>query len=182
MESQDYGRYRDQVSDYYTELDRLYNQYNAERDYDYGKYVDDRNFSYGQFSDDRNLAYQTERDKVADQQWQAQFDEAKRQYDQQYALSRAKLYSTPDDDDDDEDEGEEYIATANTDSFESTLTPEANYDAIMRHKWGSYGNYVAQMVERARISGKLTDDEATYLLMKYKVSKADLSSGGGATL
>ena len=95
QEEQDYGRYRDTVSDHYTELDRLYNQYNAERDYDYGKYTDDRNYNYGIFSDDRNLAYQTERDKVADQQWQAQFDEAKRQYDQQYALSKAKAYSSP---------------------------------------------------------------------------------------
>lgn len=90
QEDQDYGRYRDQVSDYYTELDRLYNQYNTERDYDYGKWADGRDFGYGQYIDDRNMAYQTERDKVADQQWQAQFDEAKRQYDQQYALSASK--------------------------------------------------------------------------------------------
>ena len=90
QEDQDYGRYRDQVSDYYTELDRLYSQYNTERDYDYSKWVDGRDFSYRQFIDDRNLAYQTERDKVADQQWQAQFDEAKRQFDQQYALSSSK--------------------------------------------------------------------------------------------
>ena len=101
QEDQDYGRYRDQVSDYYAGLDRAYNQYNAERDYDYSKWADDRNFSYGQYTDDknftygqyiddRNLAYQTERDKVADSQWQAEFDEAKRQFDQQYALSASK--------------------------------------------------------------------------------------------
>lgn len=94
QEEQDYGRYRDTVSDYYAELDRLYNQYNAERDYDYGKYTDDRNYNYGIFSDDRNLAYQTERDKVADAQWQAQFDEAKRQFDKQYALSASKSYGS----------------------------------------------------------------------------------------
>jgi hypothetical protein len=35
MEDQEYGRYRDSVSDYYAELDRLYNQYNTERDYAY---------------------------------------------------------------------------------------------------------------------------------------------------
>jgi peptidoglycan hydrolase-like protein with peptidoglycan-binding domain len=98
MEDQDYGRYRDQLSDYNADLDRLYNQYNTERDYDYSKYADDRNFAYGQFSDDRNYSYQTERDKIADAQWQAEFDEAKRQYDQQYALSASKRYSgTPTD-------------------------------------------------------------------------------------
>ena len=82
QEDQDYGRYRDQMSDYNAELDRLYNQYNAERDYDYSKYADDRAY-----------AYQEERDKVADQRWQAEFDEAKRQYDQQYALSEQKASS-----------------------------------------------------------------------------------------
>ena len=73
QEEQDYGRYRDSVSDYYTELDRLTDSYRDERDYDYGKYADERDFAYGQ-----------ERDQAADEQWQAEFDEAKRQYDQEW--------------------------------------------------------------------------------------------------
>lgn len=77
MEDQDYGRYRDSVSDYYAGLDRAYNQYNTERDYDYSKWADGRNFDY-----------QTERDKIADEQWLAEFEEAKRQYDQQYELQK----------------------------------------------------------------------------------------------
>ena len=154
-ENQDYNRYRDTVSDYYTELDRLtedarykdqtdYNRYQdaydraygqhrdqvgdwqyeqsrADEDYwnqydrDYQQYSDDRNLSYDnhwnqydrdyqQYSDDRNLSYdnywneqqmalneqqmdyQKDRDKVADEQWQKEFDEAKRQYDEQMAL------------------------------------------------------------------------------------------------
>lgn len=93
-ENLDYGRYRDNVSDYYADLDRLYNQYNTERDYDYSKWADGRDFSYGQYSDDRAYEYQAGRDAVADQQWQAEFDEAKRQYDQQYELSLSKLSSS----------------------------------------------------------------------------------------
>lgn len=85
-EEQDYGRYRDSVSDYYSELDRLTNQYNTERDYDYSKWADGRDFDYNKFADDRAYKYQQERDKVEDAQWQKEFDEAKRQYDQQYAL------------------------------------------------------------------------------------------------
>ena len=69
MENQDYGRYRDQMADYNTELDRLQNRYDTERDYDYGKYIDDRNYQY-----------QQDRDKVSDEQWQKQFDEALRQW------------------------------------------------------------------------------------------------------
>lgn len=79
MENQDYGRYRDSVTDYYTELDRLTNDSRYQAEMDYSKWTDNRNFTY-----------QQDRDKVADQQWQAQFDEAKRQYDQQYALNTSK--------------------------------------------------------------------------------------------
>ena len=76
MENQDYGRYRDQVADYYTELDRLTSdsRYQAEQD-------------YGRWSDDMGFQYQQGRDAIADAQWQALFDEAKRQYDEQMALS-----------------------------------------------------------------------------------------------
>lgn len=71
MEEQDYGRYRDQVSDYYTELDRLTNDSRYQAEQEYGKWADDNSFRY-----------QIERDKVADEQWEAQFNEAKRQYDE----------------------------------------------------------------------------------------------------
>lgn len=80
QEEQDYGRYRDEMSDYAAELERLQEQYNAERDYDYSKWVDGRDFAYGQYSDDRAYDYQVGRDKVADSQWQAEFNEAVRQF------------------------------------------------------------------------------------------------------
>ena len=69
QEEQDYGRYRDGVSDYNTELDRLYGRYDTERDYDYGKWADDRDFQY-----------QQNRDSVADEQWRMEFEEAVRQW------------------------------------------------------------------------------------------------------
>lgn len=71
QDEKDYGRYRDEVSEYYTQLQQMYDQYNTERDYDYGMWADGRDFAYGQ-----------ERDQVADEQWQAEFDEDKRRYDQ----------------------------------------------------------------------------------------------------
>ena len=85
QEELDYGRYRDQVGDWETERDYLTGRYDSERDYDYGKWADGRDFAYDQFSDDRAYDYQTGRDEVADKQWQAEFDEAKRQYDEQMA-------------------------------------------------------------------------------------------------
>ena len=79
MEDQDYGRYMDAQNAYYAELDYLTGRYDTEREADFSKWYNDLMFQY-----------QTERDKVSDQQWQAQFDEAKRQYDQQYELSKNK--------------------------------------------------------------------------------------------
>lgn len=143
-ENQDYSRYRDALSDYYTEVDRLTEdaRYQSETDYDrfmdlynmaygqhrddvsdwqyalaradedywnqysrdYGQYTDNRNLSYQQNRDqisdnqwDQSFQYQQDRDKVADQQWQTEFDESKRQYDQQYALSSGKTGTTDDD-------------------------------------------------------------------------------------
>lgn len=64
-EGQDYGRYRDALSDYITERNFLTDRYDTERNYDYGMFSDNRDFNYTQ-----------DRDAVADQQWQAEFDEA----------------------------------------------------------------------------------------------------------
>jgi hypothetical protein len=64
-EGQDYGRYRDALSDYLTERNFLTDRYDTERNYDYGMFSDNRDFSYTQ-----------DRDAVADARWQAEFDEA----------------------------------------------------------------------------------------------------------
>ena len=79
MEEQDYGRYRDQMSDYNTELDRLTDDARYQAEQDYSKWADDQSFQY-----------QQDRDKTSDSQWQAEFDEAKRQYDEQMALTKSK--------------------------------------------------------------------------------------------
>ena len=68
-EGQDYGRYRDALSDYLTERNFLTDRYDTERNYDYGIYSDNRDFNYTQ-----------DRDAVADQQWQAEFDEAVKRF------------------------------------------------------------------------------------------------------
>ena len=84
QEAQDYGRYRDSVGDWQTERGYLADRYDSERSYDYGKYSDDRTFAYGKYADDKSYAYNEHRNAIADQQWQANFDEAKRQFDERY--------------------------------------------------------------------------------------------------
>lgn len=90
QEDQDYGRYMDQLTTYYTELGMAQDEARYQAEQDYGKWADDRNFAYGQYSDDRAYDYQAGRDAVADEQWQKQYDEQVRQYNQQYALQAGK--------------------------------------------------------------------------------------------
>ena len=68
QESQDYSRYQDTVSAWENERQYLQNQYNTERDFDYGQY----------------------QDALAAQQWQTEFDEDKRRYDQEWAAAMAE--------------------------------------------------------------------------------------------
>ena len=90
QEDQDYGRYQDELNRWQAERDYQTGRFDAERDYDYGQWADGRDFGYGQYLDDLAFQYQQERDKVSDQRWQTEFDESKRQYDQQYALAAGK--------------------------------------------------------------------------------------------
>ena len=116
QEEQDYGRYRDSVSDYLTERDYLTNRYDSEREYDYSKYIDernfdygkytddrnfaygqyadDRNFAYGKYSDDRSLAYNEHRNAIEDDKWQAEYDEKVRQYNDSMEWDQKKYNDT----------------------------------------------------------------------------------------
>jgi hypothetical protein len=101
-----YGMWSDEYNrlvadrDYYSnEENNLYNREYGEwmdktnilandRTYYDSVYNNEKNFDFGVWSDDRNFDYGVHRDDVADQQWQAQFDEAKRQYNEQMAMNR----------------------------------------------------------------------------------------------
>lgn len=90
QENLDYGRYRDSMNDYLTERDYATSQYESERSYDYGKYADERSFDYGVYADDRNLAYDEYRNQIADDQWQTQYDESVRQYNEQFEYGKER--------------------------------------------------------------------------------------------
>ena len=89
-EDRSYGRYRDSVGDWQTERDYLAGRYDSERDYDYGRYDSERDLAYSQYGDDRTLAYNTYRAGIADEQWEAEFEEAKRQWQAQYDATYGK--------------------------------------------------------------------------------------------
>ena len=106
QEEQDYGRYRDSVADWLTERDYLANRYDSERGFDYSKYTndrdfaynqyaDDRNFAYGKYADDKSYAYNEYRNAIADEQWEKEFAEAQRQFDEQMALKNSSGSDSP---------------------------------------------------------------------------------------
>ena len=103
LESQDYSRYRDSVTDHYAEEDRLRDEARYQSEQDYGRWATDRDFSYGQhrdsvtdwhneqaradedywrqyerdygqWGDGRDLSYQQYRDQVSDDQWKTAFE------------------------------------------------------------------------------------------------------------
>lgn len=69
-----YGQHRDTVADWQTDRSYLQTDLNNERNFDYGKYTDEKNFAYGQYVDDRNYNYQVDQDRIAQQNWQKEFD------------------------------------------------------------------------------------------------------------
>lgn len=68
QENRDYASYMDSMDQWRMDRDWLYDQYNTERAFDYGKH----------------------RDTVSDEQWQAEFDEALRQWQLQWDAAHAK--------------------------------------------------------------------------------------------
>lgn len=75
MADTEYGRYQDRLNQYRQDLS--YAQDQADTAYDRG-YTNWYN------------AYQQQRDETADRQWQAEFDENKRRYDQEWAYAMGK--------------------------------------------------------------------------------------------
>ena len=96
MADTEYGRYQDDLAQYWQSL--AFQQQQADDAYTRGfnewqtAYQNQYQAGRDQVSDQQwqqAFDYQQGRDQVADQQWQKEFNEAKRQYDQQYALQKS---------------------------------------------------------------------------------------------
>jgi murein DD-endopeptidase MepM/ murein hydrolase activator NlpD len=157
MEDQEYGRYMDQLTNYYTELGLARDEarYQAEQD-------------YGRWSDTLGFRYQQERDQVADQQWQAQFDEAKRQYDEQMALSKSKTPKKKTDN--------PTPAPADPSKDPNNAAYYVNWDA---GDWERYFAYIRQKEGQAAAQEELSYFTSTGLIPKNMVNYAAIGARGG---
>lgn len=88
--SVEYGLWGDKRDQLLTDRDYYGNEANNAYVKDYGEWNDSYNRDYNQYWNETNFGYGQERDAIADKQWQAQFDEAKRQYDEQFEYQKAQ--------------------------------------------------------------------------------------------
>ena len=185
QEEQDYGRYRDSVSDYYTELANLKDDARYMSETEYNQALQDFNIKYNSYWDQTNFDYQTERDKIADQQWQATFDEGVRQYNASLAENQRQyntsLLQKQQQQQEDEDAAWEKAVKEAADSdavkaFIAKMDKDTqHWDAVMRHQYGSEKTYIAQQIENSN----LTEAEQAYLIGKYTITDSDMNYKNG---
>ncbi len=156
MEAQEYGIHRDEVSDFWTDLNYLTEnaRYMSETEYD-------------RALQDFNIKYTSHRDAVSDDQWQKTFDEGVRQYNtslaetkRQYDLSRQDKDKDDDEDDDDGDTVDDYYDQL----LGAVATAKGAYskqDYQTRQK--NYNESVAA-INDAYSSGKITKEQRDELL------------------
>ena len=164
----EYGRYRDTVSDWQTDRNYLAGRYDSERNFDYGVWNDtetakqaqwNTNYSnaWDNYTYDSNLAYQAERDKIADEQWQAEYDLA----------STPKVVNNYEPEPEPEPQYT-YKETAAVNSFTAKIrTPNefARGSNADNKKYDSYNDYVIGMLEK--YEDDLSDNDIATIAQKY---------------
>lgn len=116
----EYGEHRNAVADWNAQRDYLAGRYDSERNYDYSKYSDGRDFAFSDYQQgvgesqwqkdfdeairqyDEKMLYQKERDAISDAQWEKEFDEKVRMND---ASLLAKYSDDDEEDDNTKDDG-----------------------------------------------------------------------------
>jgi hypothetical protein len=83
-----YGQHNDEYNKLANDRDYWSNMYSNLYNRDYSKYADDRNSAQSNHNTAEGYKYNEYRDSVADQQWQATFDEGKRQWEEQMAFQK----------------------------------------------------------------------------------------------
>ena len=169
MDEQDYGRHRDSVSDYYTDLANLK---------DDARYMSET--EYERAWNDFNAKYGAHRDTVADQQWQAEFDFAQKQYEdskKKTTSSSAKKKKDPVEPDPVAPTTTP-TATANTKLFTASVMTQNEFAkrgkaTVDGKTYTSYKSYIEACLEKWANNGipnsnkTLTDDEIAFLMDQY---------------
>ena len=140
LDATDYSRYRDEVSDYFTNRDYFNNRYNQEYGYDYGQYQD--NLALQQWAEE--YAWQQAQADQEQANWQAEMDFQREQFEWQKqqaaeaaarATSRSRSSGRSSGEKEDEDETRKgflpWTARINNDLATGKLTQLQAYEEIL---------------------------------------------------
>jgi hypothetical protein len=188
-----YGQYADGYNRLVSDRDYYGNRYDSERTWDYGVYSDDRTLAHSEHTNKQNLAYDLHRDAIEDAQWQADFNEAKRQYDESLAFQKQKYedskssYSNdfssddPDDNPDDnndsvvvepEDNSYQAVNSKNVSNFQSGIRTRNEFygrSSAEKEKYKTYKAYIEGKLDEWLTAGRLNDEEVATLIAYYGV-------------
>lgn len=178
QENQDYGRYQDEYNQWQNELSFLYDQYNTERNFDYNQYAAERDHEYGVYSDDKSYAYNEYRNAIADEQWQKQFDEQVRQYNEQMAFSKQQYNDSKADSQsggtaipitpEQEKAYKKYVGGSTT-TGSTGSTAKSNITSTIESKAETFesNDALASWAYGLADAGTITEDEADVLITTY---------------
>ena len=170
MADTEYGRYQDELANYWQNIGYLSDKANTEYDRGLNLWATDYQNKYqaerDKISDSRwqtewdeairqyneQMAYQKERDAVADAQWQKQYDESVRQYNTSLA---AKQKEEEEEEEEDNDGGND-----NKGWFDYS---EEEHNKQVSNKGGSYYKTVLADLKEMKDAGKSNSDVSSYL-------------------
>lgn len=150
-EAEAYGKYRDEKADYLTERDYLTGRLESEQANDYNRFANDRNFGYG-----------ANRDTVADNKWQSEFDLAVDQYNKNLELSQREATL------------KEQVATDEANAAHDKFLNDTSKEIATKFKdTQDAAEYIADLLNNEEI----TNEEADALLDKYDFANREWSKG-----
>ena len=187
QDEQEYGRHRDQVADYYTELQRLTEDARYVADDEYGKYIDERNYNYQQDRDavadqqwEDSFEYQKDRDAVSDEQWEKEYAESVRQFDEQMDLTEEQwAWEKAQAERAQKESGGSGGGSSNTGAsgydldHVATMSSEAIANALANYQAAEDDNGLAVFLDDLVATGRITEAMADEWYKLYKTKKDD---------
>lgn len=176
-------------TDKYNQLvaDRGYysDNYNNAYTQDYTKWTDNRNYDQSQYWNEYNAGYQADRDAVADQQWQQQFDEGKRQFDETMTFNKSQAArsgsgggsgNTSGNGANSSEISKFNISVLSEDEFKKNATSITRGNrgntgnggfSLNGRSYSSYNDYIYQELKQSYSYGLISEGTLNYLLDKY---------------
>ena len=162
-EDQDYNRYRDIIGDWQTERQLAENTYGTERGFDYGAFSEKRTYDQQQEQFAKQMALQ-------EAQLQLQRDQFEWQKAQAAARSSGGGGSRKKKPADTKTQTAEEIQK-NASNFIADLQTKHEYTSRNKKEGGNYAGYIADKVQTALNTGRLSNNEALAVLDYYSARK-----------